>query len=229
MSIILDGTTGITSTGITETSDGNVGIGTTSPLGDLTITRSDAAELVLQATGAGGNAWFVQTGNTGSTINGALRFYDYNASAERLRIDSAGRVTMPYQPAFQVILSGTQSISALTRTKIAFDTIDYQNGSNFNTTNNRFTAPVTGWYSFSCWAYGYTVANNELTLFKNGGLYLRSQWAVGSNLNNCNAILVATTKLTAGDYVEMFTEFNTSGAIYHSADRPTIWTGYLVA
>ena len=37
MSIILNGTTGITSTGITETSDGKVGIGTALPTEKLTV------------------------------------------------------------------------------------------------------------------------------------------------------------------------------------------------
>jgi hypothetical protein len=74
------------------TSTGDVGIGTSSPFGDLSISRPDAAEVVIQATNAGGRQYLIQTGDTSSGLNGALRFYDNTAPAERMRIDSSGNL-----------------------------------------------------------------------------------------------------------------------------------------
>jgi len=147
---------------------------------------------------------------------------------ERMRIDSSGRVTMPYQPAFQVRLSSNQSINANVRTKVAFDTIDYQNGSSYDTTNRRFTAPVTGFYQFNVIVYAYTVANHEVTLWKNGSVYIRSQFSDGASVNPTNGILVVATKLTADDYVEIYSQVTTSATIYNSTERPTTWSGYLI-
>lgn len=147
---------------------------------------------------------------------------------DNLTVDTSGRVTMPYQPAFQVRLSSTQSLSANTRTKVAFDTIDYENGSNYNTANRRFTAPVTGFYQFNAIVYAYTVSSHEVTLWKNGSLYIRSQFVAAASINPVNGILVATTKLVAGDYVEIYSSVTSNAAIYHSIDRPSVWSGFLV-
>ena len=51
MSIILNGTTGITSTGITETSDGNVGIGTGSPDSKLHVLSTTLPQLKIDYNG----------------------------------------------------------------------------------------------------------------------------------------------------------------------------------
>ena len=65
---------------------------------------------------------------------------------ERMRIDSTGAVTMPSQPAFLAIISGTQSNIANGNT-IAFGTEVYDQNADF--ASNTFTAPVTGKYQFN--------------------------------------------------------------------------------
>jgi len=196
---------------ITLSSNGNVGIGTSLPLGDLTVTRSDAAELVLQATGAGGNAWFVQTGNTGSTINGALRFYDYNAGAERMRIDSAGRVTKPYQPMFSAsrYLSNGNVSSNLTR--FLWGTIFINQGSNFNNTTGDFTCPVAGNY-FVTFNFNKRASYNNwigAAILRNGDL-VSSSWVPPSTLNDfayCPLTLNVILACAASDTIS-FAYFN---------------------
>jgi len=164
----------------------------------------------------------------GLEIKAGDHFRFLKGTTEQMRIDSAGRVTMPYQPAFQVRLSATQGLSAGVRTKVNFDTIDYENGSNYSTANKRFTAPVTGFYQFNVIVYAYTVNNHEVTLWKNSSLFIRSQFASASNVNPVNGVLVAATKLTAGDYVEIYSVITSSGDLYSSAERPTTWSGFLI-
>ena len=70
------------------------------------------------------------------------------AATEALKIDSSGRITAPYQPAFLVTPATTQSnIAASTNVTIAFGTEIFDVGSNF--ASNTFTAPVTGKYQLN--------------------------------------------------------------------------------
>ena len=88
-------------------SSGNVGIGTTSPSyklqasntnGDTQVgiydlaSGSSAARLDIRTSGTGASQWFIQTGNTASGLNGALRFYDQTITTERMRLDTSGNL-----------------------------------------------------------------------------------------------------------------------------------------
>ena len=96
-----------TTTAVTIDTSQNVGIGTTSPTykfqvsntnGDTQVgvydlsSSSSAARLDIRTSGTGASQWFIQTGNTASGLNGALRFYDQSVTTERMRIDSSGRI-----------------------------------------------------------------------------------------------------------------------------------------
>ena len=76
----------------------------------------------------------------------SLQFY--TANTERMAIDSSGRVTMPYQPAFSVYKSAVQSNLATGYNTVTLDSEMYDIGGNF--TSNTFTAPVTGKYMIVC-------------------------------------------------------------------------------
>jgi hypothetical protein len=95
-------------------SSGNVGIGTSSPVGRLSVLGTDnTTQAVFSgATGTTGRGLRIAVNQRGGTFNldaildaqatvgvaGNLVFQ--TQSIERMRIDSSGRVTMPYQPAF---------------------------------------------------------------------------------------------------------------------------------
>jgi hypothetical protein len=96
-----------TTAAVTIDTSQNVGIGTTSPTykfqvsntnGDTQVgvydlsSSSSAARLDIRTSGTGASQWFIQTGNTASGLNGALRFYDQSVTTERMRIDSSGNV-----------------------------------------------------------------------------------------------------------------------------------------
>jgi len=96
-------------TAVTIDTSQNVGIGTTSPTykfqvsntnGDTQVgvydlsSSSSAARLDIRTSGTGASQWFIQTGNTASGLNGALRFYDQSVTTERMRIDSSGNLLL---------------------------------------------------------------------------------------------------------------------------------------
>ncbi len=78
----------------------------------------------------------------GTTTNHLARFV--TGDTERMRIDTSGRVTMPYQPAFLVTKSGDQTNLSVGYNDITWQNEVYDIGSNF--ASNTFTAPVTGKY-----------------------------------------------------------------------------------
>jgi hypothetical protein len=83
-------------------------------------------------------------GGTGDFI----RFHTGALGTERMRIDSIGAVTMPYQPAFLARPTGTQAdIPASTTVTVVFGTEVFDQNADF--ASNTFTAPVTGKYQFS--------------------------------------------------------------------------------
>ena len=74
-------------------SAGNLGIGGVADADfRLHIYKSTNAEMAFESTGSGGGFFRIGTGSTGSGFDGALRIYDINAGAERMRINASGNV-----------------------------------------------------------------------------------------------------------------------------------------
>jgi len=132
-------------------SGSNVGIGASSfPVNGKNLKIEDAtiSRLVLANTGD-------STFEFGSIAGGSLNVYDATADAERMRIDSAGRVTMPYQPAFCAYLTAG---GVSTGTLVYTSTLVNQGG-HYNTSTGLFTAPVAGTYLFHSTTFGNTAAS----------------------------------------------------------------------
>lgn len=67
-----------------------------------------------------------------------------------LSIDSGGRITTPAKPAFLVSRSATISLTEGNPHQVLpFDQVQFDIGSNFNTTNNHYVCPVDGVYFFA--------------------------------------------------------------------------------
>lgn len=161
--------TGVDVTG-TVTAD-TVGIGTSLPNTALTIINNNPYQLRLATTDNAYSSAGIFLGEDVSdpsyygTINwdqsatsmrismrdgsnaGGLIFETGNSSSvptERMRIDSSGRVTMPYQPGFMARKSGfvQHPWSATT----SWTSLSTGNHAGFNSSTGAFTAPVTGLY-----------------------------------------------------------------------------------
>ena len=212
-------------------SSGNVGIGTSSPAVGLEVsgsmavsdTTTSAKRLQLDS---GANSHTINSANYGSDmmdLNIQAENLIFNTGligvAERMRIDSAGRVTMPYQPsAFAWHTAGT-SVSANTITKVSLDQVGFNQGISFDGTNSRFTVPVTGKYFVSAAVTFNQGEGTHAGIYINGGVSggsgLPNNWLqaadFGTNPTTQQfAINTRVLYLAANDYVELFC-YQTSG------------------
>jgi hypothetical protein len=171
-------------------SSGNVGIGTSSfPANGKNLKVEDAtiSRLVLANTGD-------STFEFGSLAGGHLNIYDATANAERLRIDSSGRVTMPYQPFFHGYW-----VSATKAANWAFPSANptslINRGNHYNSSTGQFTCPVAGDYEIRCGGFILTGGNGDrvgLSFDKNGVGYVigGGQLSIGDTPFPWNSVII---------------------------------------
>ena len=146
-------------------------------------------------------------------------------------MDSSGRVTMPYQPAFKVAYGGKTAtgtdrvISTNAGDSFLTSRDIYDTGNNFNEATGRFTAPVAGTYLFvsQLMRHGTSGTVLENRIKKNGSLIWARAYADGYTASYQSSTLVTTTKMNTGDYIENFLQGTSS--IYND---DSFFTGYLI-
>jgi hypothetical protein len=115
--------------------------------------------------------------------------------SERMRIDANGYVTKPSTPVFSygayttytVTGTGTQVVSTSTAwNNSSYVHINYNNGSHFNASNGRFTAPVAGIYRFD---FKAAVSNHSSGYF---------WWYIYKNASSAIAYWQSTQGMTSG-------------------------------
>lgn len=228
---------------ITVDGSNNVGIGTSSPEDKLSLDQPYVAsgEMAIsfnQSNFANRATKIIHKMDTSG--NGGSLLFATNANGadatERMRIDSAGRVTMPYQPAFSAYASsGEQTIPVATWTLVELNNVRFDTNSNYNTSSFRFTAPVDGNYMF-----GYTVQFQGTSteylysgLKVNGNFYhygegRRLITSGGSYWGNDNTLTTSQLiRLSANDYVELHCYNSSGGTILGGLTRRSFF-GYLI-
>ena len=226
MAIKIDGTGYIGSANnIFTHNNGYVGIGTSSPDFPLHVhAGSGSVSAIISATDTtqNQNLWF----RSGSDYTGCIEcqsssggggFYLSNRVTSggiylrtttsggslnsNMVIDSSGRVTKPYQPAFYVGRTGSGNIT--TDETIPFTDVVVNNGSYFNTSTYRFTAPIAGYYLIA--AGGMNNQNNTgatlFRIYKNGSTQVAYFHIVNSH--PCSASYSFVYYLNANDYMHM--------------------------
>ena len=163
----------------------------------------------------GGDYFYInKRGNSGNVeliqqSNAAMKFQ--TNAIERMSIDSAGRVTMPYQPAF--LACGAGATPNTNGAIFPYSVAVHDVGGHYNTATYRFTAPVAGHYRFSynclfnASSYGYA------SLHKNGA-YVTGYGSIGIKQGSgveaqSSATVVAYAN--AGDYFDVRIWFISSG------------------
>ncbi len=199
-----------------DTMTGNLGIGAT-PSTKLTIGRVDSSneggQIDLCRASDNTSAWAIDV--FGNTSTPSLRFVDNVAALTRMQIDGAGRVTMPYQPAFMAVRLANHVTSSGV---IVFENVRHNVGGHYNSSNGRFTAPVSGVYVFGMTCLLYNMGNSSnVTLNVNGSSFDgHGFFGVYGQFSGSYAGQGATlsVRLNAGDYVEFY--YSNNGTHLHN-------------
>ena len=156
----------------------------------------------------------------GNVSDGSLTFNTSASNIERMRIDSAGRVTMPYQPAFLAISTAASNTGG-SGFQI-FGNVQTNIGGHFSAATGRFTAPVSGMYHFSATVLSRQSAYIRLDFAKNSVLQTYTE-STQAQVNYTFATQTLSIYLSAGDYASVTSGSNsTYGGVYN------YFSGYLI-
>ncbi len=224
---LANGNSGSTTDLVTVNSSGNVGIGTASPgalldvsaagtaVAKLTNRNSGATEVVLSLD-AGGNGVSVRDSQIRGGNNGGnqtyLSFYTANADTpvERARISAAGALTTPYQP----MCCCNNANSATQGTDVIFSNKVFDTTSSYNTSNGRYTAPVSGVYyvQYNQLAPNAPAGEYRTAVYKNGGGYGGFRFITVKPAGSWWTLMAwGLVYLTAGDFITIRIEQASEG------------------
>jgi hypothetical protein len=229
-----------------DTANNRVGIGTSSPASLLHLSSASDTYFTIGTTNATADAR-IQFRNSGGTDVGGLWYATSGNnmlfrtnSAERMRIDSAGRVTMPYQPSFyaSIAVDVAQNTAAVHRLA-PYNTVEHNEGNHFSTSTSLFTAPVSGVYQFNSTLRFNNIGSGAYFLQK---LYINptissgtvttgtapsGMYSISTVLSSYNTRMIAgTIKLSANDTVGI-TGYS-QGDTNWQFDNNSHFSGYLI-
>ena len=189
-------------------------------------------------------AYMAGNASTNNTPVG-LKFYTGSTTNNlSMTINENGHVTTPSQPGFQFWNNGSDFAISAGGKVTCFYAGDHNTGGHFNSSNQRFTAPVSGHYLFGghlrIGAPGkIRVARFQIYL---NGSRLRDLMSVGgtndydgsTGYDHPGASGTAVQYLSAGDYVEMYvdSELSSNSTVYiqggSNDNRRSYWFGHLL-
>jgi hypothetical protein len=134
-------------------------------------------------------------------------------------------------PAFRAYLSSGQTITTSVRTKVTLNATTFDTTSSFNTSTNRYTPSVAGYYFLTASAAltGGTLTAIVIAIWKNGSEVTNTAFlgspGSGSTYGATDLIYMNGTT----DYLELYVQINASGTPAVSAGSTlTYLTGTLV-
>lgn len=217
-----DLTVGATAIHVDRTNN-RLGVGTYSPTGVLSLKNGTRTlDVKLEDSPPSGEYGVQFTAGSGDYLG-----FGAGGSGTAIAIDSTNRVTMPSQPAFRAYStnSGWTTLAADTWVIAALEAEEYDQGSNYNTTNYRFTVPIDGLYQFTLHAYariqsgGQTASTNywSARFGKNGNTQgdhcIVGYYSDGEQDNTCT--ITSTLDLSANDYIEIYLRGHGYNAEYY--------------
>ena len=140
-------------------------------------------------------------------------------------VDVTGNVVTD-APAFKVKLASDQTLTTSAWQKVGFDTVDFDTNSDYNTTTERYTPSVAGYYQFSTSVGRNT--NTDLflvTFYKNGAEDSRGNYGSASTNAVTGSSLIYMNGTT--DYIEVYIYNGTATGSIHSQTPRTHFEGFL--
>jgi hypothetical protein len=136
-------------------------------------------------------------------------------------------------PAFSAYLSTTQGITTATQTKISFDTKIFDTNNCFNTSTNRFTPTVPGYYQINLNVQGSSSSYSSMQiyfLYKNGNPYVKSDWRYSSAIVDTGSGDISSLIYMNGttDYIEAYAYIVASSSPTVSSSSTTQLSGAFV-
>lgn len=202
-------------------SSGNVGIGTTNISAKLTLSGGGSNALDLRD---GGDIKLFNAGNSGS-----IHIY----CDDDTTLTVGGALVVTQQPGFVAFSTANQDPTSAT--KIRYQDTTYNRGYpsvHYSTTNSRFTAPVTGLYTFNVrtWFAPSLTGTIYVLLYVNNSIYAETRMSKPTATAEYSTHMpVWNVSLAKNDYVEIFGTSTTAGAYHTSSSiRYSEFSGYLV-
>ena len=140
--------------------------------------------------------------------------------------DGAGTVTvnaaaMKNTPAFFAYASANKDITNNTDTKVEIDTEILDSDGKFDTSNNRFTPTVAGYYMINGIARfdaTTTISSARIKIYKNGSLYYEVD--VFKDTEDFSLSISQVVYLDTDDYVELYVRQNSGSTVPINGSDP---------
>jgi hypothetical protein len=211
-------------------SSNNLYVNVTSSFGGISVNstanNNTFVELLEAGTKVGGfNADTTNNVTSIQSDGGHALGFNTGGTTERMRIDTSGRVTMPYQPAFRAYYSSTSTRIGGGNTTVPFDTAELNVGGHYNTSTGRFTAPVAGVYQINLVTqHDGNIGDAGWIDIRKNGAETRVRYEEALTGTSYNAGGISTTiYLNVGDYI---TAHASTTAVWWS--HHTCLSGFLV-
>ena len=152
-------------------------------------------------------------------------------------IDSNGRTTFPQKIAFKAGIATNFNPGTASRTKIPFvlsglGTRNFNHGSGFDASNNRFTAPIAGtyWFSAQCYLANHDTNYHILRFTGNDNSFVYGEGndlSVPNHASYDSKVITMIADLAAGAHVDVRTQSGGDGS-YVLETSNTAFMGYLI-
>ena len=241
--ISIGGTLGVTGN---QTNNGNLVVSKATPNVDIKdtgtaqasmdfLSNSDTVRATIGMERSAGGGLFVGSSAYaavfGTASSGNTEFATNNNI--QMKIDSAGHVTMPNQSAFLLQASGQTNLSTNATTTIGFSAIFDQN-SDFDSSTETFTAPVTGKYQFNVFlrvdqvdnTSQYTTVRIETTNRTIYGIWTNNGY--DADLDYITYGIAQLMDMDAGDTAKITIYLPSLGTAQLDVTDASFWSGYLV-
>lgn len=175
-----------------------------------------------------------------STSTGIVKYDGTKlVTSSTAKIDTSNRYTNTSQPAFMAYLTNTVSnvTGDNTNYTVIFDTLAYDQGSNFNLGTSTFTAPVTGKYMFNFSLYSpgtHSINSSYMFINTSGNIFAMNIQPYLVTTNNVIGNLNVLANMTTNDTCTFSFKTNTAFGLSSSASGlvsgaiVTFASGYLV-